>query len=201
MARQQGLPVLEDDVPRGPGPADRAGRPAWPPKIGWTGGSRTRDEHPRAVHPAGLERRSGAFTEYFGSDDLDASNLMMPIVGFLLAMDFWMLATIDAIEERLTDERGLVHRYDTKGGVGGPEGTEGTFLLCTFGPAQALAMAAAWAGPGGVERAIRYRNDGGCWRRKSSADGERSGTSPGLQPHRTHHRRAGHSQKPRKAAR
>lgn len=43
-----------------------------------------------------------------------------------------MLATINAIAERLTDERGLVYRYDTRGGADGLEGREGTFVLCTF---------------------------------------------------------------------
>ena len=58
-----------------------------------------------------------------------------------------MLATIDAIAERLTDERGLVYRYRTEEGVDGLAGEEGTFLLCTFWLAQALALS------GQVERA------------------------------------------------
>jgi GH15 family glucan-1,4-alpha-glucosidase len=66
---------------------------------------------------------------------------MMAIVGFLPAGDSRMLATIDAIEERLTDDRGLVYRYRTAEGVDGLAGEEGTFLLCTFWLAQALAMA------------------------------------------------------------
>ena len=64
---------------------------------------------------------------------------MMPIVGFLPADDPRMLATIDAIADRLTDERGLVYRYRTEAGVDGLAGDEGTFLLCTFWLAQALA--------------------------------------------------------------
>jgi alpha,alpha-trehalase len=84
---------------------------------------------------------AGAFTQYVGSNALDASNLMMAIVGFLPATDPRMLATIDAIEERLTDHRGLVYRYRTEDGVDGLAGEEGTFLLCTFWLAQALAMA------------------------------------------------------------
>ena len=62
---------------------------------------------------------------------------MLPIVGFLPANDPRVLATIDAIEERLTDERGLVYRYLADDGL---EGDEGTFLLCTFWLAQALAQ-------------------------------------------------------------
>jgi alpha,alpha-trehalase len=63
--------------------------------------------------------------------------LMIPIVGFLPATDPRVLATIDAIEQRLADDRGLVYRYLSEDGL---EGEEGTFLLCTFWLAQALAM-------------------------------------------------------------
>jgi GH15 family glucan-1,4-alpha-glucosidase len=101
---------------------------------------RSRDEIWETVIRDGWSESAGAFTQYFGSDALDASNLMLPIVGFLPANDPRMLATIDAIAERLTDERGLVYRYRTSEGVDGLAGEEGTFLLCTFWLAQALAM-------------------------------------------------------------
>jgi alpha,alpha-trehalase len=95
----------------------------------------------------GWNDEAGAFTQYIGSTALDASNLMMALVGFIPADDPRMLATIDATAERLTDERGLVYRYRTEGGVDGLSGEEGTFLLCTFWLAQALALS------GQVERA------------------------------------------------
>jgi len=104
----------------------------------WTA---TRNEIAEAVLSEGWSEEAGAFTQYFGSSALDASNLMLPIVGFLPATDPRMRATIDAIADRLTDERGLVYRYRTEGGVDGLAGEEGTFLLCTFWLAQALAMA------------------------------------------------------------
>jgi GH15 family glucan-1,4-alpha-glucosidase len=84
---------------------------------------------------------AGAFTQYVGSTALDASNLMIAIVGFLSATDARMLATITAIDERLTDDQGLVYRYRTEEGVDGLASEEGTFLLCTFWLAQALALA------------------------------------------------------------
>jgi GH15 family glucan-1,4-alpha-glucosidase len=101
---------------------------------------RTRDEIHAAVLDQGWSERAGAFAQSFGSDQLDASDLMMAIVGFLPATDPRMLATIDAIAERLTDDRGLVYRYRTEGGVDGLSGDEGTFLLCTFWLAEALAL-------------------------------------------------------------
>jgi GH15 family glucan-1,4-alpha-glucosidase len=124
---------------------------------GW---QQTRDEIHAAVLREGWSDRAGAFTQYFGSDDLDASNLMMPIVGFLPATDPRVLATIDAIEAHLTDERGLVYRYDNHGGVDGLEGNEGTFVLCTFWLAQALALADRPERARQVfERVIAYLND------------------------------------------
>ncbi|MGY1710514.1 glycoside hydrolase family 15 protein [Geodermatophilus sp. SYSU D00758] len=108
---------------------------------------RTRDEIAATVLEQGWSEEAQAFTQYPGTTALDASNLMMPIVGFLPADDPRVLATIDAIADRLTDERGLVYRYRTDDGVDGLAGEEGTFLLCTFWLAQALAMS------GQVERA------------------------------------------------
>ncbi|WP_433420774.1 glycoside hydrolase family 15 protein [Microtetraspora malaysiensis] len=97
-----------------------------------------RDEIRRAVLRDGWSAEAGAFTQAFHSADLDASVLMMPIVGFLPADDPRMLATIDAIAKRLTGENGLVYRYRADDGL---EGGEGTFVLCTFWLAQALALA------------------------------------------------------------
>jgi GH15 family glucan-1,4-alpha-glucosidase len=100
-----------------------------------------REEIWETVTRDGWSEEAGAYTQYTGSTALDASNLMMAIVGFLPADDPRMLATIDAIEQRLTDDRGLVYRYRTSEGVDGLAGEEGTFLLCTFWLAEALARA------------------------------------------------------------
>jgi GH15 family glucan-1,4-alpha-glucosidase len=110
----------------------------------------------------GWNERAGAFTQSFGSEALDASNLMLPIVGFLPADDPRVLATIDAIAERLTDDTGLVYRYRTEGGVDGLAGEEGTFLLCTFWLAQALALSGQVdRARTAFERAAAYANDVG----------------------------------------
>ncbi len=110
----------------------------------------------------GWNNSAGAFTQYFGSEALDASNLMMTIVGFLPANDPRMLATIEAIADRLTDEHGLIYRYRTEDGVDGLAGEEGTFLLCTFWLAQTLAMAGHLDRARAVfARAAGYVNDVG----------------------------------------
>ncbi len=73
-----------------------------------------------------------------------------------------MLATVDAIAERLVDERGLVYRYDARSGVDGLAGEEGTFLMCTFWLAQALATTGRVDRAREVfERAAAYVNDVG----------------------------------------
>ena len=97
-----------------------------------------RDEIRAAILTRGWNEQTGAFTQAFGSDDLDASNLMLAITGFLAADDPRMKATIDATAQRLTDERGLVYRYLSHDGLGGDEGT---FVLCTFWLAHAQALA------------------------------------------------------------
>jgi GH15 family glucan-1,4-alpha-glucosidase len=91
-----------------------------------------------------------------------------------------MLATIDAIADRLTDERGLVYRYRTEGGVDGLAGEEGTFLLCTFWLAQALAMAGCVERAREVfETAAGYVNDVGLLAEEIDPDtGELLGNFP-----------------------
>ncbi len=121
--------------------------------------SQTQADIREAILTRGWSDRAGAFTQSFGSDELDASNLMLPLVGFLPSDEPRVLATIDATEERLTDERGLVYRYRSHDGL---EGEEGTFLLCTFWLAQALARTGQTARARTVfERAVAFVNDVG----------------------------------------
>ncbi len=137
--------------------ADRLGAADRVPE--WT---KSRDRIRETVERDGWSDEAGAFTQYVGSTELDASNLMMAIVGFLPADDPRMLATIDATERRLTDDNGLLYRYRTQGGVDGLAGEEGTFLLCTFWLAQALALAGQVDRARVVfERAAAYVNDVG----------------------------------------
>jgi GH15 family glucan-1,4-alpha-glucosidase len=121
-------------------------------------------------------------TQSFGSTDLDASTLMLPIVGFLPAKDPRVQATIDAVAERLTDSRGLVHRYRTEAGNNpdGVAGEEGTFLLCTFWLAQALAVSGQVGRARTVfERAVRHGNDAGLLSEEvDSASGDLLGNFP-----------------------
>jgi GH15 family glucan-1,4-alpha-glucosidase len=99
--------------------------------------SARRDEIQRAILERGWSDRARAFTQSFGDDALDASNLLIPMVGFLPATDPKVRATIKATVEHLTDDRGLVFRYRSADGL---DGGEGTFLLATFWLAEAQAL-------------------------------------------------------------
>jgi alpha,alpha-trehalase len=118
-----------------------------------------RDDIRAAILERGWNERAGAFTQAFGSEDLDASTLMLVISGFLPGDDPRMKATIDAIAQRLTGKRGLVYRYLARDGLAGEEGT---FLLCTFWLAQAHALAdEVEAATATFERAVAVINDVG----------------------------------------
>ena len=103
-----------------------------------------RDRVRESILTRGWSHELGAFRQSFDRDVLDASTLMIPIVGFLDAGDHRVISTLEAIEDGLTDDRGLVYRYLAEDGL---EGGEGTFLLCTFW------LAEAWARAGRVRRA------------------------------------------------
>ena len=118
-----------------------------------------RDQIRAAILERGWNDQAGAFTQAFGSEDLDASSLMLAITGFLPGDDPRMKATVDAIAERLTDQRGLVYRYLAHDGLAGGEGT---FLLCTFWLAHAQALVGELdQATATFERAVAAINDVG----------------------------------------
>ncbi|MFP4600588.1 MAG: glycoside hydrolase family 15 protein [Persicimonas sp.] len=129
-----------------------------------------RDEIRESILEDGWSDSVGAFTQSYGDDHLDAANLVMAMVGFLPADDERMLATIDAIEEQLTDERGLVYRYRSDDGL---EGEEGTFLFCTFWLARARALAGQIDRAEAIfEHAISYANDIGLLSEEVAPDSD-----------------------------
>jgi GH15 family glucan-1,4-alpha-glucosidase len=82
-----------------------------------------------------------SFTQFYGSDELDASLLLIPQVGFLPATDDRVIGTVEAIQRNLVQD-GFVLRYrtDRGGTVDGLPPGEGAFLPCTFWLADALAL-------------------------------------------------------------
>jgi GH15 family glucan-1,4-alpha-glucosidase len=98
----------------------------------------SRDEVRTEVLAQGWNEQRGAFTQYYGSTELDASVLMIPLVGFLPATDPRVVSTVEAIQRELVVD-GFVLRYQNTSGVDGLPGTEGAFLPCTFWLADCLA--------------------------------------------------------------
>ena len=91
-----------------------------------------RDEIHAEVCREGFNAEKNAFVQSYGSDQLDASLLMMCLVGFLPASDPRVKGTVEAIERELADEDGFVNRYISDQEVDGLPPGEGKFLLCSF---------------------------------------------------------------------
>ena len=91
-----------------------------------------RDQIHAEVCERGYNARKKAFTQYYGSDALDASLLTMPLVGFLHVTDERVRDTIEAVERELMED-GFILRYRPQEcGVDGLPGREGVFVACSF---------------------------------------------------------------------
>ncbi len=99
---------------------------------------RTRDEIHAEVCERGYDRERRTFTQYYGSTELDASVLNIPLVGFLPGTDERVTGTIDAVWSELGRD-GFVSRYSTAETDDGLPGDEGQFLACSFWLVNALA--------------------------------------------------------------
>jgi GH15 family glucan-1,4-alpha-glucosidase len=102
----------------------------------WRG---VRDEIHREVCDQGYDPERRTFTQYYGSTELDASVLNIPLVGFLPGTDDRVTGTIDAVWRDLGRD-GFVSRYSTAETDDGLTGDEGQFLACSFWLVSALAM-------------------------------------------------------------
>jgi GH15 family glucan-1,4-alpha-glucosidase len=120
-----------------------------------------RDRIHADVCARGYNAEMGAFTQYYGSDALDASLLMVPLVGFLPADDDRVRSTVEAIERGLTED-GLVLRYRTEASadVDGLKGHEGAFLACSFWMADCLYLIGRYDDAHAMfDKLIGLRND------------------------------------------
>ena len=79
----------------------------------------------------GFNAKRNSFSQYYGSDNVDASLLFIPLSGFLPATDRRVIGTVKAIEDDLMQD-GLVLRYRTQASPDGLTGEEGVFLACSF---------------------------------------------------------------------
>ncbi len=100
---------------------------------------RTRDTIHHEVCEKGYDPSRNTFVQYYGTKDLDAALLMIPLVGFLPASDPRVRGTVEAIERELMED-GFVKRYPTRESVDGLPPGEGKFLACSFWLADNYAM-------------------------------------------------------------
>jgi GH15 family glucan-1,4-alpha-glucosidase len=114
---------------------------------------KVRDEIYEEVMAKGWSARRRAFVQAYGSEALDASSLLMPLVFFMAPNDPRMLSTVDAIRRPLSAgglaADGLIRRYDAAAAPDGLAGGEGMFNMCSFWLVEALTRA------GRTERALR----------------------------------------------
>ncbi|MGX1128534.1 GH15 family glucan-1,4-alpha-glucosidase [Streptomyces glaucescens] len=148
-------------------------RPADLPR--WTA---ARDAVFRQVMERGWSPERQAFVQHYGSQVLDASLLLMPLVGFVAPKDPRWLSTLDAMDAELVADS-LVHRYDPEASPDGLRGAEGTFSLCSFLYVDALARAgrleqARYA----FDKMLTYANHVGLFAEEIGPTGEQLGNFP-----------------------
>ena len=109
----------------------------------------------------GFRQSKGTFVQSYGSTELDASLLLIPMTGFLPCHDPRMAATVEAVRKELT-EGGLLLRYRTRRGLDGLPPGEGVFLACSFWLVDVLCMQGRLAEARTLfERLLELRNDVG----------------------------------------
>jgi GH15 family glucan-1,4-alpha-glucosidase len=114
--------------------ADQRGLPA--PRTRWRDVQTTIYQE---VMQLGWNPQIGSFVQHYGSEQLDAANLLMPMVKFISPTDPRMLNTLIRTREALVSDS-LVYRYATEHAASdGLMGREGTFSMCTFWLVEALA--------------------------------------------------------------
>jgi GH15 family glucan-1,4-alpha-glucosidase len=118
-----------------------------------------RDQIHGQVCELGYNEKKKAFTQFYGSDELDASLLTMPLIGFLPIEDERVVGTIEAIQRELMRD-GFVLRYRTEPNVDGLPGGEGVFLPCSFWLADCLHLMGRTSEARELfERLLALRND------------------------------------------
>jgi GH15 family glucan-1,4-alpha-glucosidase len=119
-----------------------------------------RDIHAQVCRE-GFDPELNSFVQYYGAKEVDASLLMLPLVGFLPATDPRICGTVAAIQRQLMCE-GFVRRYSPRSGVDGLPPGEGAFFICTFWLADNLALQGRYAEAHSIfERLLALRNEVG----------------------------------------
>jgi GH15 family glucan-1,4-alpha-glucosidase len=140
---------------------------------------RTRDEIRNDIFTNFWDEELQAFVQAKGTKDLDASALLMPIVGFITPVDRMWLSTLKAIEKRLIEDT-LVRRYEVeRSHVDGLSGTEGSFTACSFWYVECLARAGELQKAQLLfEKLLGFANHLGLYSEELGADGRHLGNFP-----------------------
>ncbi len=149
---------------------------------------RVRDQIYEEIMEKGWSSNRQAFVQAYGSEHLDASNLIMPLVFLLSPTDPRMLSTLDVIN-RSPDQGGLVsnslvHRYDVNKSSDGLDGEEGTFNICSFWLVEAMTRAGRYDRPRldqarlMFEKMLSYSNHLGLYAEETGPNGEALGNFP-----------------------
>ncbi|MDE2039291.1 MAG: glycoside hydrolase family 15 protein [Elusimicrobia bacterium] len=127
----------------------------------------------------GFNASRNSFVQHYGSQALDAANLLMPMVHFVSPTDPRMLGTLDATMKSLVSDN-LVHRYKVgKGADDGLSGGEGTFSMCTFWLVEALARGGrVQEARLAFEKMLSYANHLGLYSEQIGLTGEALGNFP-----------------------
>jgi GH15 family glucan-1,4-alpha-glucosidase len=142
---------------------------------GWTA---TRDEIYETIMERGFSRKKNSFVQRLDGEVLDASMLLAPLVKFVSPSDPRMLGTLDAIQRELESDH-LVRRYDPRVSPDGLDGDEGTFSICTFWLAEALARAGRLDEARlTFEKMLSYANHLGLYSEEIGLTGEALGNFP-----------------------
>ena len=122
---------------------------------------KNRDMIHREICKKGFDKKLNTFVQSYGSKQVDASCLLIVLVGFLPSDDPRLIGTVAAIERRLMKD-GFIRRYDTKKMKDGVGGGEGAFLACSFWLVTSLWEIGRKADAKRMfERLLRLRNDVG----------------------------------------
>jgi GH15 family glucan-1,4-alpha-glucosidase len=137
-----------------------------------------RDAIYNQVFEKGWNPSIGGFTQFYGSEVLDSSLLMMPQQGFIAPKDPMWLSTLQAIDRELVSDS-LVYRYNPSASPDGLAGNEGTFSLCTFWYVDTLARAGRLnEGVVTFEKMHTYANHLGLFSEEIGSTGEQLGNFP-----------------------
>jgi GH15 family glucan-1,4-alpha-glucosidase len=138
----------------------------------------TRDAIHRQINERGWNEQRKAFVQHYGSDVLDASLLLMPLVKFVAPTDPRWLSTLDAISRELVADS-LVHRYNPEVSPDGLQGTEGTFSMCSFWLVEAMSRAGRIDDARLMfEKMLTYANHVGLYSEQIGPTGEALGNFP-----------------------